>query len=272
MIVQNATLAMTLVCGFSFGAKAEDINTYETLQISCNPFSATNADNQCSRNLKVESETSLIAQTRRGRGRRRKSKVQNYYAGFSIGAGFVGGEYPVGNSQGTEFPFPEYSNGFVGSLFGGLNFTKNLAAELELYLGLGDLDTDELDDFSNDPANNIDVSNFRSEGDYSAFAIYINPRFELPLNEERKFSLYVSPGIGISQTNANYTAEDDLGFFDDTDASSTSFTYQIKGGGSIFLSETIGVFGQLRYASLPTDEDIDTINIFSTEAGMKFNF
>ena len=57
--------------------------------------------------------------------------------------------------------------------------------------------------------------------------------------------------------------------------SKTSFTYQIKGGVSYFISDTIGLFGQLRYTSLGTDETDSTIpddiDFFSTEVGMRFN-
>ncbi len=270
-MAQNATLAVAVVLGFSVSAKAEDVKTYETLQVSCNPFSDSELNAQCASNLSIQSQETQVAQARR-RPRKRKSKVAGYYGGFSLGVGFPDGGVEVTNSEGTEFPTPEYDTGFAGSIFGGISFTKNLSADIELLLGIGNLDTDELNDFVNEGNFDI-VGEYEADGDYSAFAFYINPRFELPLTESGSFSLYASPGIGISQTNVNFNAEDEgVENTRDIDDSSTGFTYQIKGGVTVAISETIGVFGQLRYASLPTDEDVDTINLFSTEAGLKFNF
>ena len=276
-IAKKATVAVAVVLSCSLGVKAEDTkqSNNNAIQVSCNPFANNNIDAQCDpSSYSVVEQESLVAQTRRGRGRKRKSKVEGYYAGFTLGAGFPSGEIEFSNNSGTEFPEGEYSTGFSGSIFGGIKFTRNLAADVELYLGIGGLDTDDYDDFVNDPANELlIVGEYESDGDYSAFAFYINPRFELPLSESGSFSLYISPGIGISQTNVNFESEDEgVENIRDIDDSRTGFTYQVKGGATVAISETIGVFGQLRYTSLPTDDDVDTINIFATEAGLKFNF
>ena len=269
---KNTAIAIAIVLGFSIGAKAENTKNIEALQVSCNPFAVNNLDIECNSNLNIEPQAEQIAQGRRGR--KRKSKVDGYYGGFSLGLGFPSGEVGVGNDTDVQFPQPEYSNGFVGSLFGGVKLNKNLGADLEFLLSLGGVDSDELDDFTNDPANGIDiVGNFDSEGDYSAFALYLNPRFELPLNENGSLNLYASPGIGISQTNVNFTTDDDgEGNLSDIDSSTIGFTYQVKGGASFLISDTTGIFGQLRYASLPTDDNNDSINTFSVETGVKFNF
>ncbi len=274
-ILQNAALAVAVILGYSQSVQAENTKKNDNvIQISCNPFASDDINTQCSSDSVsiVEIEENKIAQTRRGR--RRKSKVAGYYGGFSLGVGFPSGDVELTNDVGTDFPDSEYNSGFIGSLFGGIKFTKNLSADIELLLGLGGLDTDALDDFTNDPSNNISiVGDYESEGDYSAFAFYLNPRFELPLNQNGSLSVYASPGIGISQTNVNFQADDDgIENTIDLDLSNTGFTYQVKGGASLSISDTIGIFGQLRYASLPTDEDIDNINVVSTEVGLKFNF
>lgn len=274
-VLQNAALVIAIILGYSQSVQAEDNNKNDdVIQISCNPFAKDNINAQCGSNSlsTIEIEDNKIAQTRRGR--RRKSKVAGYYGGFSLGVGFPSGDVELTNDVGTDFPDSEYNTGFIGSLFGGIKFSKNLSADIELLLGLGGLDTDALDDFTNDPNNNISiVGDYESEGDYSAFAFYLNPRFELPLNKNGTLSLYASPGIGISQTNVNFQADDDgTQNTIDLDLSNTGFTYQVKGGASLAISDTIGVFGQLRYANLPTDEDIDDIDIVSVEGGLKFNF
>ena len=122
------------------------------------------------------------------------------------------------------------------------------------------------------PNNSFDLLNYESDGDYSALAVYINPRLELPLTDNGGFNLYLSPGIGIAQTNVNFNAEDDLGVLADRDNSDTGFAYQVKGGASYSFNRRTGVFGQLRYASIATDEDVDNINLFSVETGLKLSF
>ena len=309
MIVQNATLAMTLVCGFSLSSKAEDIKTYEILQISCNPFAQDSINLQCNSNSTVEPESTTIAQTRRGR--RRKSKVQNYYGGFSLGVGFPSGEITLPSEE-TEI---EFGTGFAGSVFGGVKLNKNFGAELEFALGLGNADTDDFNQSINNELNSLrelaaaipdTVSvdgDFEADADYSTFALYISPRFDLPISE--RFGVFVSPGIGLSQTNVNYEVDSDASVnrtgssgdpeldaeFDQTaaefnnlfeelntdrDSSRTGVSFQIKAGASYQISNTIGIFGQVRYVTLPTESndefETDNLNAFSTQAGLTFNF
>ena len=319
MIAKNTTLAVAIVCGFSLSAKAEDIKTYETLQVSCNPFTSDSINSQCSSNSSVESEADLIAQNRRGRGRRRKSKVQNYYAGFGIGAMLPSGEVSFGTEEGNV----DFSTGFAGSIFGGLNFSKNIGAELEFLLGFGGGDTDDFEQSVDDAIapfiDEIEVINnqlaalsdlslnfdgeFESSLDYSVFALYASPRFNLPVSE--RFSVFISPGIGLSQTNVNLETDNSFSFSrsgssgdpqldaeldqtiiegnadlaavaTDRDSSKTGISFQIKAGASFLISETIGIFGSVRYVTLPTESndefDSDSLNSFATQAGLTFNF
>ena len=283
MVAKNTALAMALILGCSISTKAEEIETYQTLEVSCNPFSTLNS--QCESDLiaqsepdaepEIDTEEQIIPPPRRrGRIRDRNRKIDGFYAGFSLGAGFPSGEIDFAN---TEAPPAEYSNSFVGSLLGGIKFSKNISADAEFLLVLGGINTDDFEDYANDPANGFNTDgSFESDASYSAFAFYLNPRFELPLNKSESFNLYLSPGIGLSQTIVTRSSEDSENqFLDDEDISNTSFTYQIKGGASYLISDTIGVFGQLRYASLGTDESEsdfpDDINFFSTEVGMRFN-
>ena len=204
-ITKNITLAMAIVLGFSLSTKAEETQTYETLEISCNPFLSYGLNSECDLNLAVESETDIVAQTRRGR--RRKSKVQGYYGGFSLGVGFPSGELDFGDIPDIEFSDPEYDTTFLGSLFGGIKFTKSISADLEFLLALGGVDSDSLENGFNDfaAASGVEGS-LSTDGDFSAFAFYINPRFELPLSKSGNFNVYITPGIGLSQTNVNFEA------------------------------------------------------------------
>ena len=276
-ITKNITLAMAIVLGFSVGVKAEESKTYETLEVSCNPFLSYDLDAECNSNLTVESQADLIAQSRRGR--RRKSKVQGYYGGFSLGIGFPSGELDFGDIPDIEFSDPEYDTAFLGSLFGGIRFTRSISADLEFLLALGGVDSDSLENGFNEfaAASGVEGS-LSTDGDFSAFAFYINPRFELPLSNSGSFNVYVSPGIGLSQTNVNFEAVSDFPALGDQnlninqDASNTGVTFQVKGGASFAFSDTIGGFAQARYTTLPTDDGLDSINIFGADAGLKFNF
>jgi opacity protein-like surface antigen len=271
MIARNATLAVVLALSFALDTKAEDIKTDESIQVSCNPFTSNDITAQCNSNLNVEPEQDLIAQRR---GRKRKSKVDGYYGGFSIGIGFGSGEIDLGEGA-EDFTNPEYSTSFVGSFFEGIKFNKNLSADLEFLLVFGGADSDALDNEFNEFARqNNTEANFETDSSYSTFALYFNPRFELPLSESGSFNLYVSPGIGLSQTNVSFEFTSDIPDVEDekTDASDTGITFQIKGGASIAITETIQAFAQARYLTLPTDEGFDSINIFGTDAGLKFNF
>ena len=320
-VAKNATLTVAVVLGFSVAAKAEDTKNIETLQVSCNPFASSELNTQCNSNSSIDSQGDQIAQTRRGR--RRKSKVQGYYGGFSLGVGFPsGGVTPQSDiinvlegaatdaDVGSGFSEIEYNTGFNGSVFGGINFSKNLAADLEFQAGFGSGDADNFnsdfdqlfDVFRNPEGGVIDpiaTGDLNAEVDYSSFALYINPRFNLPVSE--KFSVFVSPGIGLSQTNVNYKADSNAQFNEnfgtligvdqevvdtvnreleeldsDRDSSRTGISFQIKAGASYQISDTIGIFGQFRYATLPTESndefDPDSLNAFSTQGGLTFNF
>lgn len=291
LILKNLSIATVLVLGLSQVAKAEKPINQEKLSVSCNPFISYNLDSGCSFNQEAteisHDATTQIAQGRRGR--KRKSKVEGYYGGFSAGIGFPSGtagedtEF-TDEDSGVTVPLTasDYTTSFNGSLFGGIRFTENIAADLEFLLALGGI-SDDAENSINDGLEAIIPggadSGFAAEvdGDFSAFALYINPRFELPVGEEGKFNVYASPGIGLSQTNVNVSADivaegQDTIPFQDDDASNTGITFQIKGGAKYLISDTTGIFGQVRYANLPTDDGYDSINLFSGEAGLTFNF
>ena len=131
MIAQNATLAVAVVLGFSLSAKAEDTKTYETLQVSCSPFASSSLDSHCESNSVMESEAEQIAQRR---GRNRKSKVDGYYGGLTVGVGFGSGELDL---EVDGLDNPEYGGSFLISFFEGIKFNKNLSADLEFLLAFG---------------------------------------------------------------------------------------------------------------------------------------
>ena len=340
IIVKNISLAAVLVLGLSQTAKADEANKHQDLRISCDP--AINQDSRlnCSFNNlppEVEQNADIVAQG--GRGRRRKSKVQGYYGGFALGAMFpTGGLEPIPetitpDTQALLDAFDidptidstiDYSTGFAGSVFGGIKFTEKLGAELEFMIGTGGGDSDnfneEFEQLLTDAfeagfngaaeADGQDVrlnasAEYELDVDYTVFALYASPRFDLPVSN--KLTVFVSPGIGLSQTNVSTTNNIEIGaeLVDDdlpqeeldaandlltgeleqaqgdeeaqeVDLSKTGITFRIKAGAEYQISDTIGIFGQASYVTLPTEDsdvfEVDNLNSFLAQAGLNFSF
>ena len=153
----------------------------------------------------------------------------------------------AGVSFGAFFPDEELADtGFGGSIFLGADFNKYVGLELEAGLLGG--------------GTELNIA------DYSVWALFINPRFSLPLDtnsEESKVTLFVSPGIGISQ------AEIDIDEFDLEVEDETRFTIQVKAGIEYDISRSNSLFIQGRYTTQTAE---NTIDFFSIEAGTKFMF
>jgi opacity protein-like surface antigen len=274
IIFKNVSIAAILVFGLAETAKADQTNNYQDLYVACDPAINQASDLNCSFNpqpteIKQGDDTEIAQGTR---GRRRKSKVDGYYGGFSGGIGFAGGSAATEEEEASFSTLGagdtgEYTNSFDGSLFGGIKFNKNISADLEFFLALGGLETESFQNLleDNEVAGSV-------EGDFSAFALYVSPRFELPITGDDKLSLYVSPGIGLSQANVNLTIEGSDDSDQDLDESQTGISFQVKGGAEYQITETIDLFTQARYVTLPTGGDLDSIKIFGLDGGLKFNF
>ena len=300
IIVKNISLTAILVLGLAQTAKADESSSYQDLRISCDPAIDSASRLNCSFNTispETASDTNTIAQG--GRGRRRKSKVEGYYGGFSLGAmlptGGITQVPPEGSTVST--PEIEYSTGFAASVFGGVKLSKSLGAELEFLFGTGSSDSDEFNNNFNEAINNappgVSVEGeLTVDNSYTVFALYASPRFDLPVSE--KFNVFVSPGIGISQTNLEnevdnslqITGADDVpaanllnqanGEDLEEDFNSTGISFKIKGGAEYKISDSIAVFGQASYVTLPTEDsdrfELDSLNSFLAQAGLTFNF
>jgi len=280
--VAHASIAVsTIVLGLSQEVKAGENSNRGTIHISQDPFGAIS-------NISADSDRANftdVAQGRRRRqgGRGRNSKIEGYYAGFSGGIGFLSGSI---EDTAENLSDPEYSNAFLGSIFGGVKFSKYISADLEFILGVGGANTDDLEADADADANF--TGDLSVDGDYAAFGLYLNPRFELPLDRRDRLNLYLSPGLGISQTNVNLnfvnfdeTSDVDPEFRGDFDASQLGISFQIKGGASFAIRDNIVIFAQARYVDFPTEDelnpnsvvtDLDPLNIFSTELGLKLRF
>lgn len=276
IILKNTSIATVLIFGLAQTAEADETKKHQDLYIACNPGINLSSQLNCGFNSQspaIEQGTDTqIAQGKRGR--RRKSKVDGYYGGFTAGIGFAGGDSATDADRQTfgEDYSAEYTNSFDGSIFGGIKFTENIAADLEFLLALGGLDAEDTENILDAGGVQADIN-----ANFSAFALYASPRFELPITEGGKLGLYLSPGIGLSQTNINVNIENASGANvvnsnAEVDESQTGLSFQVKGGAEYQISETIDILAQARYAVLPTGGDLESIKIFGIETGLKFNF
>jgi opacity protein-like surface antigen len=308
-ISKNISIAAVLFFGLTQATKAEPNNNHQDLYISCNPAIAQGTKLNCSFNpqsteINQGTETQIAQGTR---GRKRKSKVDGYYGGFSVGLiNPSGGIATTGdpNVEGLEdVADVDYGTGFAGSIFGGIKFSEIIGAELEFLLGLGKGDTDEFNSDLQDLINSTRelseqtpgvnfTGDIEAKSDYSAFAIYASPRFDLPVSQ--KFSLFITPGIGLSQTNVNVKVESDLSISGENvttedeealadavreanqeiDQSTTGISFKLKAGAEYQLSDSIEIFGQATYVTLPVNDDptADDLNSFLAQTGLTFNF
>ena len=180
-----------------------------------------------------------------------RNKDLGGYVGATLGVFFPDLDESAGFFRGGDTEVDDAAIG--GSLFAGIRFNRFLATDLELGGFAGDVDSDLGEDES-----------------YTLGALFLNPRFILPLDAERNsIALFLSPGIGVSQVTS--TVEDEIDDFDRTTfiEDDTRFTWQLKGGVDVPVSEKFSVLGQVRYASQTGD---DAIDYFATEVGVGFNF
>ena len=300
-IAKNIALATCLALGASFGANAQNAESLKDYKFSCSSgstfFAASNPECESFEvvylednleELNSEPSQNEIAQSRR---RRRTGK---YYAGFTGGVFFASGDAGEdGELNGVNLSAPGYGTAFGGSIFGGLKFNKIINAELELFLAFGGVDTDDLDDSLDEvfdgAAGGSDITS-DTDADYSVYAIFAGPKFEFNLSQTgRSATVFVSPGLGLAITNISVepsfsssnaseqqiiddqrSADPDA--FDEEDASQTGIGFQIKAGGTFPIGRNLSVIGQTRYAILPTEDDFDSINLFSLEGGLQFKF
>lgn len=179
-----------------------------------------------------------------------KSNGISGYAGATLGVFFPDIDESRGFFTGDN---TDVDNGIGSSIYAGIRFNRYLATDIELNGFIGDVDSD-LDEDEN----------------YSLGAFFVNPRFILPLSEERNsLSLFLSPGIGVSQLTSS--VEDEVDDFDRTSfiEDDTRFTWQVKGGVTVPVSTRLAILGQVRYTSQTGNNAID---YFGTELGVDFNF
>ncbi|GAB4539318.1 MAG: hypothetical protein Tsb0014_29650 [Pleurocapsa sp.] len=172
------------------------------------------------------------------------------YAGATFGIFFIDVDESRPFFTGND---TDVNTGFGGSLFSGIRFNRYLATDIEISAIGGDIDSDLDEDES-----------------YTMWSLFLNPRFTLPLTSKKNsVSLYLSPGIGVSQFSSS--VEDEIADLDRTTTieDDTRFVWQIKGGVSVPVSKKFSVLAQLKYISQTGDNAID---YWGPELGINFDF
>ena len=223
-------------------AQAKDIESYQDYRDYCSPaaYQYGIQSSDCDR-YKGIYENRLLEESEQKQIRSNAQKEKSDTNQDNRIKGYVGG------SLGAFFPteylgFIDINTGFGASFYGGAKFNKYFATDIEIALLGGET---ELSDIN-----------------YGVFAAFINPRFIIPLTDDNNgISLFLSPGIGISQASIGNS---DVILLDDY-----RFTWQAKAGVSIPVSKRLSTFAQVRYVS-QTEED--TIDFLGTEIGLNFEF
>ena len=240
-------LAALSVVAFPLAAKAQDINSYESLKVSCESGA------ECSDfGIDFQEEGNKVAQTRRTRTRRTRSSSNDsrIYVGGGI-APFI--------------PFDgELDLGFGGGIFAGYKLTENISVELDVFDYFGGLDDDEFID--------------GDDSGYNTFGAAVNGvyRYYLQPNDSRSVYIFAGVGAGVGVASLTGDLSDDL---DDAgeDTSQVGFLVQGKGGVGYPLSDRIDLFGQTRFFSTFLDDDDspfggDDLDGVAIDVGATFNF
>lgn len=225
MKLKTIILAAILVAGFPVAAQAQDAETFDNFQVSCD------AGAECN-NFDViyaqQSEDNGISQRTRRRTRRTTSD-QKIYFGLTPGLAFLG--------DGTNV-------GFGGSIVGGYNFSEQLAAELEIFDYFGGLD-DGVADFNS----------ITDDSGYNYLGISANAVYKYPFSQSDANGIYGFGGAGLGYGRFGFTGDfSDILEDRDIDTSLSGFLLNLKLGVGYPVNDKLDLLGQLRYANTFLDE------------------
>ena len=236
MKIKTSVLTAILVAAFPVGVKAQEVNSYEGYEVTCQSGTDCN-------DFKVDSKTtetdSNVAQT--GRTRRTRSVTpaeKKFYIGGNLGGYIPGGDLDIGFG--------------LGGLFG-YNFSNQIAAELEVYDFFGGSNVDDLG--------------------YNFLGVAANGLYKYPFgNDSNSIYAFVGLGVGIGNLSATGDVADVAGD-NGTDTSNTDVFFQWKVGVGYPLNNKLDLIGQFRAIKFDAENDtIENDGTFALEAGLKYNF
>lgn len=252
-MIKTIIWSVLLTFGVCLTAQGETLEATKGDRSGCNT-ECSNLDT-----ITIQNATDFpLAQGRYRERTRSGDELKKIYLGGTVGF-FLPSDIDEVQFENDDFDVDEIDsdNGFGGSLYAGYKFNSFLSADLEL-LGL----TGNAEPF---------------DSDYGAAAVFLNPRYTLPIGGNPNASLYVfaSPGIGLAGVGFGDDLDDQI----DEDNLNTGVAIQLKAGAGLPLSESIDVFGQARYFNAfnvyefdraDGDEESSGFSSFSLEAGLNF--
>jgi hypothetical protein len=149
-----------------------------------------------------------------------------------------------GGNLGLAFPGDNADVGFGLSGLGGYNFTKNIAAEIEVFDYFGGTDADDLG--------------------YNFLGGSANAVYKYAFGSDDK-SPYAFGGIGLGIGRVTATGDDAP-----DDSGESGFLLQGKVGAGYPVTDAVDLTGQLRYFDINIDGDNG--DAFAVDAGARFNF
>ena len=252
MKFKTTVLAVIAALAFPFAAQAQDTQSYESLNVSCESGA------ECSDFGVNFQEGEEVAQTRRTRTRRtrRRSSDSKAFAGATLGLSFPGEIDDSIIDPGT---------GFGGSIFGGYKFTDLISAEAEASLAFGG------NDFEVAGGDEID-------GSYTLFTLLVGPRFTYSVNKsnDKSFYVFATPSIGFGSLNIGDDVGDQI---EDAggDSSGSGLALQGKVGAGYPISDKLDLIGQAKYSRILSivevaDGDDEGLGTFGIDAGISYKF
>lgn len=221
------------------------------------------------------------------------SKSENkgeFTSDFTTGAGTTipsGTPLPAGTSLGWETKF---DHGMPLSVAYGRQYMPNMRAEIELSYQANDvsrhsnvmaagIDLDGEDAgvlISGSPNLGVSVGDLVSDGRGYVRSTYLmaNAYYDFGTGPWRPF---IGAGLGVASADVKY-APSGVGIVDDQ---VTTFAYQLIGGASYDISDSMSLYGQYRYRATPRletevnlfDAELDVENASSNvEIGLRFKF
>ncbi len=247
MNIKTSILATLVIAVAPAAVQAQETNGYENYKVACESganCSDFNADyQQPDSNDEIAQYGSEYGKTNTNRRTRSTldSELKKSYIRGNLGVFLPGGDA---------------NTGFGGGGLLGYNFTKNLAAEIELYDYFGGTDVDNLD--------------------YNYFGAAVNGVYKYPFGTDAK-SPYAFGGVGIGVGVSSFSgdaadAADDLG----EDTSGTGLLLQGKLGAGYPITDKIDAIGQVRYVNNTSDYAVGGVSgvddAFSLDFGATYNF
>ena len=134
------------------------------------------------------------------------------------------------------------STGGALVLGAGIDLTENLAVEVEGYGAWANID------------------GFGLSGDAESYGIFVGPKFSTALSESAPWGLHMGANVGYLNTSASASGFDGFTAIS-IDAGSSGFAWTAKVGADYYLSESLQLVADVRYAAIAEYSDNGSVAV-----------